>query len=179
MCYRFSVTKCGCLCVYGVYSYPASAEAARAGRGGAGRFSRMRSGQLTGRRPVHWRERENGAGRVRWVRNIEIDDPLNACFLAQFYFRVSSGSPHFRPQHRSIHMNEAGEQEDKRGRKRERKRALKSTLLFFFHHFSQNTNPSVHRIITACSRLQVHGWESTHNTRLFSFSNQILYSVHL
>lgn len=38
-------------------SYPASAEAAWAGWGGAGRFSRMRSGQLTGRRPVYWREK--------------------------------------------------------------------------------------------------------------------------
>lgn len=46
-----------CPCV--TESYPASAEAARAGRGGAGRLSRMWSGQLTGRRPVHWWGRKN------------------------------------------------------------------------------------------------------------------------
>lgn len=46
-----------CVCARVFLSYPALAEAARAGRGGAGRFSRMRSGQLTGRRPVHWREK--------------------------------------------------------------------------------------------------------------------------
>ena len=51
-----------CFCVYACVflSYHALVEAARAGRGGAGRFSRMRSGQLTGRRPVHWREKTRG-----------------------------------------------------------------------------------------------------------------------
>lgn len=66
-------------------------------------------------------ERENGAV---CERNMEIDDPLNvnACFL------VSSSSPHFHPQLLSIHMNEAEEEESKRGSRRERNRAVKSTV---------------------------------------------------
>lgn len=72
-------------------------------------------------------------GKTETERNIKIDDPMNvnACFLELLYFRVSSSSPHFRPRHLSIHMNEAEEEEDKRGSERERKRALESTLLFF------------------------------------------------
>lgn len=52
----FYVLLLGCLCV--LWSYPALVEAAQTGRGGAGRLSRMRSGQLTGRRPVYWRGNE-------------------------------------------------------------------------------------------------------------------------
>lgn len=52
------------VCVSVFLSYPALAEAGRAGRGGAGRFSRVRSGHLTGRHPVHWREGE----KERWSR---------------------------------------------------------------------------------------------------------------
>ena len=69
-CYRslnvMADSVCVCVCVSVCVrlccaSYPTLADAARAGRGGAGRFSRMRSGQLTGRRPVHWRgEKKKG-----------------------------------------------------------------------------------------------------------------------
>lgn len=38
-------------------TYLATAQAARAGRGGAGRLPRLRGGELTGRRPVHCGER--------------------------------------------------------------------------------------------------------------------------
>lgn len=116
-------------------SYLALADAARAGRGGAGRFSRMRSGQLTGGRPVHWRGQKKGE---KWSnggrdRDGERHGENRRCCKSRYISERLAAAHTFRPRHPSIHMNEAEEEEEDR---RGRKRAAKSTLLFFKKNFT-------------------------------------------
>ena len=144
------LTLCVCVCVcvsvcvrLCCASYPTLADAARAGRGGAGRFSRMRSGQLTGRRPVHWRgekkkgKKWNNGGWYRdrkWERERERRVENRWCCKSGYIFERLAAAHTVRPQHPSIHMNEVEEEEEEEDR-RGRKRAAKSTLLFFFFFF--------------------------------------------
>ena len=167
-----------CVCV----SYPALTDAAWAGRGGAGRFSRMRSGQLTGGRPVHWRGQKRGEkwSNGGWDRDGERHVENRRCCKSRYIFERLAAAHTFRPRHPSIHMNEAEEEEEDR---RGRKRAAKSTLLFFsfFSHTGQNTNcsnsPSFPELKTKHAQnnrgtfpgFRAQGRESQYISRLSSF----------
>lgn len=118
MCYRFSVTKCYvwlCMCVYvSVYSPLTRRRLRLPGLVGEGLGDFPEWGVdswLAGVPFTGGRKQERKWSRVdEMERNIEIDDPLNvnACFLEQLYFWVSSSSPHFRPQHPSMNPHEWG-----------------------------------------------------------------------
>lgn len=105
---------------------------------------------------------------------------------------VSSSSPHFRPQHLSIHTNEAAEEED-RGGVREKGKEHSSPHCSFFNHqpkykscwskspWNKPVIPdnNVHRLFFLFfTSLQVHGWKSSHDTRLCPhFQPDPLYAV--